>query len=340
MKKQMKSLLCLALALLLVCLSACASKPEQAPEPAPASVPDAAPESAPESAPEPEVETVEITDDDMTAVLDIPFDEGSVYMNSGMKLTVPSEYASLVLVSQGNPAFEADDMFTVRELASVEAGEKIHPGEDWGDGVLVGIGRISEKEVHMMLCGYLNNERPFARDANGDYYVAFYPSDVRLMREDMENLIGTPDLEQWSALNDWAATVPETFIENNPGLEPWNPGSSEIDMYLARIAYAADQTDYTFIHDFQEMPHGSVDAVYAEKLLLDADFNQCSNYDTPEGEYDVLYFPKDEIRLYFYKGGDYVAIDYGDYQALYRITAPADGYCRNALADWAEALEG
>ena len=337
MKNPLKKFLCLFLALLLVTLAACAKSVQD--KPAEENDSEAAP-AAPAPAPEPEVETEDVTDDETFDPLDIPFDEGSVFMNDGLKLTVPTEYSSLVLVSQGNPAFEADDLFTVRELASVEAGEKIHPGEDWGDGVLVGIGRISEQEVHMLLCGYLNNERPFARDANGDYYVAYYPSDVRLMREDMENLIGTPDLEQWSALNDWAATVPGEFIKNNSGLEPWDPGNSEIDMYLARIAYAGDKTEYTFTHDFQEMPHGAADAAYAEQILLNADFNQCSNYDTPDGEYDVLYFPQDEIRLYFYKGGDYVGIDYGDYQALYRITAPAEGYCRDTLAEWADALEG
>ena len=348
MKYQMKKYLCLALALLLVALAACAkntppsSAEEKHSETAPAqSAPASDEPESDESSPEPGIETEDVVDDDMLAPLDIPFDEGSVFMNNGLKLTVPNEYAGLVLIAQGSPLFGYDNLFSAREIASVEAGEKVHPGEDWGDGALFGIGRLTPDEAHEILCSEIVNVRHIARDPEDNYYFCFYPTDVRLMREDMSNLIGTPDLEQWSALNDWAATVPDQFLKDNPGLQPWRYHDTEATIYLARIAYMGEQTPYTLICDFQEYtPKGREGASFAGDLVENVGFELCIDGETPDGEYQVVYLPQEEIRLFFYKSGDYVTVDHGGYGALYRVIAPSSGYCLDVLEQWADALEG
>ena len=345
--KNRNCILCLALALLLVGLTACSAKMEPASaDPEPESV-DTTPEPAAEPAepepepaePVPEIESDEVLDDDMLEPL---LDGGSEYVSGGLKLTVPEEYAPLVQIGMGTSLFGSKELFSAREIASVEAGQKLHPGEDWGDGFLFSIARVSEEELHRMLCGYLNNERPFARDADGNYYICYYPSDVRLVREDMENLANSPDLEQWSALNEWAAKVPEQFVKDNPGLERWDYDYSDVAMYLNRIAYFGDETEYSLFCDFVEYkPKGDEGAKYALQLLENVEFEYCSADETPDGEYQVVSFPQENARIFFYKGGEYAAVDYGgDYGSLYRISAPSAGYCLDVLAEWAKALGG
>ena len=341
MKHQMKKLLCIALALLLVALSACAkSTPET---PAAEQTPEAAPSQPAQTpdapAPEPGAETEDVSDGETFDPLDIPFDEGSVFMNNGLKLTVPNEYASLVLVSQGTSLFGKDNLFSARELASVEAGEKVHPGEDWGDGALFGIGRLTPGEAHEVLCSDIENVRIIGRDPEDNYYFCFYPTDVRILREDMSNLMGSPDLEQWAALNEWAANVPEQFLKSNPQLQPWPYHDSEATIYLARIDYM--QQEYSLIYDFQEYaPKGSKGAEFAADLVENVGYELCVDEEAPDGEYQVVYLPQENVRYFFYKGGDYVTVDHGGYGALYRIIAPSSGYCLDVLERWVEALEG
>ena len=339
----MKRILCILLcAVLLLTMTACARKTDepgaggtdQAPaqaEPAPVTEPESEP--APAAEPEPAAES-------MPDIFDVPVEDGSVYVKDGLKLTVPDEYADLVLVGQGSPLFGGDNLFSVREIASMEAGEKQHPGEDWGEGALFGIGRMSEDEVHEFLCGYLNNERVFARDADKNYYVLFRPTDVRFCRENMENIADSPDIQIWTEMNDWAASIPEIFTELN-GLEAWDHGGSDAEMMLYRIAYQngtffmLNSLDYGEL--YPESPEPS--ASFARKILDAAAFEYCDESETPDGEYFVIDFPNDNLRLDFFKGADYVRADYGDYQSLMRISTAEKGYCVKVIEQWCQALQ-
>ena len=344
MRHSFKHILCVALALLLLLsLTACASKKpetaeaEQTPAQS-AQEPEAAPETdaGPETAPEPDEETSSMPD-----IFDVPVEEGSVYVKDGLKLVVPNEYADLVLIGQGSPLFGSDNLFSAREIASMEAGEKQHPGEDWGDGALFGIGRMSEDEVHQLMCGYLNNEHIFAKDAENNYYVCFQPTDVRLAREDMSNLSAdSPDLQQWTALNEWAAGVPEQFIEYN-GLEAVRFGGSAVEMMLSRIIYKKDTFFRLNSLDFGELypdtPEHS--AEFAGKMLDGVRFEYCPDSETPDGEYYIIDFPNDGVSLHFFKSADYVRADYGDYGTLMRIEAPEEGRCLRVFEQWCQTLQ-
>ena len=343
----MKKLFCIILCLaLLAALCACGAKPAQD-EATSQSVPEDAGQSEPAPTPEPEPEPEPQSSDDsssgeapMPDVFDVPAEDGSVYVKDGLKLVVPNEYANLVLIGQGSPLFGRDDLFSAREIASMEAGEKQHPGEDWGDGALFGIGRLSESEVHEMMCGYLNNEHIFAKDAENNYYVCFQPTDVRFVREDMSNLHDSPDLAQWTALNEWADTVPDSFTELN-GLERVYYGGTDAEMMLSRIAYHTDTFFMLNSLDYGELypdtPERS--AEFARKLLDGVRYEYCETTETPDGEYYVIDFPNDNLRLDFFKSADYVRADYGDYQMLMRITAPSEGYCTDVLSQWCQALQ-
>ncbi len=56
----------------------------------------------------------------------------------------------------------------------------------------------------------------FAKDENGKYYVFYHPTDVRYMRRTNEQM--EADQDQWTALNEWARTVPNEILKYSEGL--------------------------------------------------------------------------------------------------------------------------
>lgn len=77
---------------------------------------------------------------------------------------------------------------------------------------------------------------------DGNYYLFCHPTDVRLIRADNKEMDAS--MEQWTALNEWAATVPKAFLKDNKELTAQKYGNTDLDMYLAHIAYGG-KTDYT-----------------------------------------------------------------------------------------------
>ena len=112
-------------------------------------------------------------------------------------------------------------------------------------------------------------------------------------------------------------------------------------MMLSRIAYHTDTFFMLNSLDYGELypdtPERS--AEFAGKLLDGVRYEYCETTETPDGEYYVIDFPNDNLRLDFFKSADYVRADYGDYQMLMRITAPSEGYCTDVLSQWCQALQ-
>ena len=341
MKRIICTLVCLAL---LFSLAGCAKKndepatddnPQTQNEPAAEPTPVEDPSEAPVIEPVPEDETGSMPD-----IFNEPAADSDEFVNGGLKLSVPSKYSSLVQVGMGSPLFGKDNLFSVREIASMEAGEKTHPGEDWGEGALFGIGRLTEDEVHEMMCGYFNNERIFARDADRNYYVIFQPSDVRFYRENMENIADSPDMELWSEMNDWAREVPEKFIELN-GLEAWSFGGSTTETMLSRVAYRTDTLFVLNSLDYGELYPAAPEpsASFAAQLLENVDFEYCDDsVEAPDGEYYVIDFPNDMMSVHVFKGGDYIREDYDGFEMLLKVTGPKEGYFADVMEQWNQAL--
>ena len=149
-----------------------------------------------------------------------PSEVETVYTNGGMKLTIPEEYAALLLVE--TPENDADGiLFAVAEKASVEAAG----GDGYGAGELFRIGVVSEDALREMLRGDLSGVEPFASDADGMHYIYYHPTDVRFTRGSVEQM--REDQAQWDALNEWAwASVRDAFVSEN-GLTPETLGSGE-----------------------------------------------------------------------------------------------------------------
>jgi len=262
-------------------------------------------------------------------------------VNDGLTLTIPEEYAGLV-IAEAPENDEFGYLFTVSEKASVEAGQLQHPGEDWGDGWLFSIGRVDEETLHTLLCGDMFGAHLFAADGES-YYLAYYPTDVRIVREDY-SILGDPDSEdwqQWSALTEWARTVPETFLEENEGLTPSARGNSDVDVYLSRIAYLEDEHySLAYLSHGELDPAGTDPLPYVDRLLDGADFTYTED-EAPDGEYVVLNLIDEEVRLdFFLAEGNYVREVYGDgYEILFQGTyADGETVASDIMLEWYDAL--
>lgn len=241
------------------------------------------------------------------------------YENGGFKLMVPGEYNDELLIEM--PQDDAEGiLFKVAEKASVEAAKA-----DYGDeadaydmGWLFSIGKVTEDEMHEMLCGDMFGKQVIAKDADGNFYIHSGPTDVRLYRANNEEMEKAE--EHWSILCEWADSMIESFAYDNPDkLTHATYGNSDVQIYLARIAYQPD-VNYTVstleYADKGALSPAGVDAApYVESLLTDATIVYADDQETPDGEYIVLNFPDENTRLDFFylEGGqNYIRRVYTD----------------------------
>lgn len=256
--------------------------------------------------------------------------EDAVYEQDGYRLTIPAQYADLVVVDTDTE----DQFFSVSEKASLEAAD--YEGAGW----LFGIGTVDEARLHeMMTTDMMTFADPFAKDADGSYYLFYHPSDVRIERD---GDITDADMEQWSELCEWAQSVKESFAEEN-GLEPFTVSNTELDIYLARVAYL-DDTAYTIsTTEHGPMEPGDVDKTpFVEQLLGGMTSEYADGVEAPDGEYVVL-MVKDgdtDVRIDFFSADDnLVRVVRDDAEALYTVHY-ADGstVARDVMQSWYDAL--
>ncbi|MBR0283151.1 MAG: hypothetical protein IJQ81_16435, partial [Oscillibacter sp.] len=262
-------------------------------------------------------------------------------VNAGFRLSVPPEYKDLLVIEtpQNDPN---GVLFSVSEKASIEAANA--QGDDYdGAGWLFSVARISEDAFHEAICYDMSGEEVFAKNTDGQYYMYCHPTDVRLVREDYAD---KESIDQWTALNEWAATAPDTFLAENPGLTAEKRGNTALDMYLARVAYM-DGVNYTVsATEYGPMDGSGFDASsYAESLTNGVTFEPADDSETPDGEYIVLSFPDDDIRFDFFRAEGkehYIRqVWSGDNETLYRAVFEngdhASDTC-NIMSEWYDAL--
>ena len=184
----------------------------------------------------------------------------------------------------------------------VEAAKKL-AYDSRGAGWLFSIGKIDEGRRRELLCGDMSGAEIFARDANGQCYIYYHPTDVRYMRENNEAM--KRDQAQWTMLNEWAwNSVRTDFIRENH-LETAAYDNSEVGIAIARAAYkpgvryTVSTTEYGPIE-----PKGFDAAPFAELLLENAVYER-TDAETPDGEYVVLAFPDEGLRYDFFKLQDH-----------------------------------
>lgn len=128
-------------------------------------------------------------------------------------INIPKNIMDLVTIEEGVSSDNShmSNLFDISETASIEAGQKMHPGEDWGDGWLFGISVVDqigfEELVGMDIPGYT-----ILAQNDDKYYIYTHPTDVRLMRENNDYSVG---MEEWTMLCEWAESMKDTIIEDN-----------------------------------------------------------------------------------------------------------------------------
>lgn len=264
--------------------------------------------------------------------------------NDGLKLNIPSKVRKLVLVDM--PKDDANGvLFSVSEKASVEAaaadGEAVE-----GVGWLFDIRRVDEDTLHELLCEDMSGAAVFAKDDASNYYLYTHPTDVRLYRQNNDYEKG---MEEWTALNEWAWNdVRADIVKENTSLESFERGNSELDIYLARVAYRGGTQDgVPYILDTAEhgvlLPNGVDVAPFAERLMTgngviceEEDLNE-----TPGGEYIVLRFPEDGLRFDFFLAEgkeNYIRRIVGNNASLMKLTFPDDTKASAIVQEWCDAL--
>ena len=216
--------------------------------------------------------------------------------NGGLTLSIPDEYMDLLVIETPEND-EEGCLFSVSEKASIEA---MHSQENvWeGAGWLFSIGRVSEEKLHEMRCDDIPGQIYFAKDASGNHYVYYHPTDVRIVRDDYSD----PDLlKGWAELNEWAATVRTTFVTDNEGMTAEICSNTVLDAYLARVMYR-DDTEYTVssLEFGPQQPNGIKAADYIAPLTEGVIYQPIHDGEAPDGEYVVLDFPKENIRFDFF----------------------------------------
>ena len=218
------------------------------------------------------------------------------FQNGNLKLSIPDDLVDQLIIDvPENDGY--GELFSVTEKKSVEIAEK--QGLGWaGVGWLFSLERVSEEKLREMLCYDMFGSRVFAKDQNGDYYLYNGPTDVRMIRDDYTD---PKNFEDWGALNEWAHTVPDSFIAGNEGLAPEKHGNTELDIMLARALYMG--TEFTVSttqfgplegHNFNGFD------TYLKKLSENVKFEYLRDAEIPNGEYVELNFPDDGYRFDFF----------------------------------------
>ncbi len=224
--------------------------------------------------------------------------QAKVYKNMDYSLDIPGEYNRLVntKILKMDPYGK---LFTVSEQKSIDAA-KARNYETDGAGWLFSIARINDDKLHIMLRGEMSGSEVFAMDGNGNYFVLYRPTDVRLFRE--SDYAMKHDDKQWNMLTEWVRkSVRDEFIKSNPGLEPVSYDNSTIGMMMANILYR-DGIEYTIsTNEYGPLkPNGVIPNIYAESLIRNVRYDMVDKKDTPDGEYVVLSFPQMGLRFDFF----------------------------------------
>ena len=122
----------------------------------------------------------------------------------------------------------------------------------------------------------------FAKTEDGTYFVKLHPTDVRFVREQYDNV--EEDMKQWTELNEWGEKALDTFINENQGLIPEKHSNTELDIYLARIAYHNDVNYRIASLEAGVMEPADTDPMpYVSRLMNGVTYEVADGVEAPDG---------------------------------------------------------
>ena len=260
-------------------------------------------------------------------------------------LTVPVQVADKLTKEIPADAPEGT-LFAVGEQASLDAAKRQDPDNYFGAGWLFAIQKVSGEEAKQLLTGDMSGMEIIAKDAEGNRFLFCHPTDVRFVRDTVEEMYA--DMEIWSALNEWAYSVKDSFVNENALLvTPEHRGNSDVDIALYRAAYGTDARYTLSTTAFGPLePDASVDAAaYVERALKDMTITYADLEEAPDGEYVVLTFEAGERYDFFTgEGGNIIrrVLDYGDgetYESFYKAEYDdGESVLHDFMEEWYFAL--
>ena len=280
------------------------------------------------------------TCDDLNGVKTVTLDPVSVtyppqvwgeYENGGYTLEIKPKYNALLTVKTPEND-ENGVLFTVSETASLEAGGYEEAG--W----LFSIGRVSEDRLHEMLCHDMSGMDVFAKDADGNYFIYYIPTDVRYERATAEEM--QRDAAQWSMLGDWASGMADVFVDEN-GLERTSYGNSEVEMLISRAAWEQGANCYLATLEFMDLDPKAVDGTPYAEAVLHSFYWEIQPEDLPDADYLtgenlVLGFAGEDVFLHFYPmDGGYVVLQRGEEETIWQASWEDDAISDyDAMLGW------
>ena len=263
--------------------------------------------------------------------------------NDGYLLQIPVNFAAAINTELADDMPEGT-LFAAAEIASIESAKKAYPDSYDGAGWLFAIRKVSHEEAHEMLCYDMSGRELFAKDGDGNHFLFCTPTDVRFFRDTAEEMMA--DAHVWTALNEWAAGVKDSFINLN-GLTADAHGNTVVDIYLNQAAYL-DGAKYTLSTTaFGPLePLAGVDAAaYVERALKGVCFEFADAKEAPDGEYVVLKLDGgDRIDFFTGDGGNYVrrVVELGGgetFEELYKAVYEDGASClHDVMQEWYNAL--
>lgn len=263
----------------------------------------------------------------------------------GITFEIPEEIRDLVTVQ--TQLGSEDEIVMVSETASRDAALAMEDEDVEYAGWLFTITKMSEKDVEKLRCGGMEGMNVFAED-DDIYYVFNHPTDVRFVREQYEDI--DADMEQWNLVNEWAGTVCDEILENNPELDAVSFSNTDLDMHLAKIAFGEDVKVVFKSLEFGELdPSTLKEDDYIDDLTDDVTFEYAQDQEAiPDGEYIVMEFPEENVRFDFFKSEEntvreVITLDDGEeITQLFKATfeEDADKTATGIMQAWCEAIAG
>ncbi len=263
----------------------------------------------------------------------------------GITFEIPEEIRDLVTVQ--TQLGSEDEIVMVSETASRDAALAMEDEDVEYAGWLFTITKMREEDVEKLRCGGMEGMNVFAED-DDIYYVFNHPTDVRFVREQYEDI--DADMEQWNLVNEWAGTVCDEILGNNPELDAVSFSNTDLDMHLAKIAFGEDVKVVFKSLEFGELdPSTLKEDDYIDDLTDDVTFEYAQDQEAiPDGEYIVMEFPEENVRFDFFKSEEntvreVITLDDGEeITQLFKATfeEDADKTATGIMQAWCEAIAG
>lgn len=272
-------------------------------------------------------------------------DTTTKFTSEGFTLSVPNEYADLLIVDTTVTEGPRSTFFSVHEKASADASKALWPNDEtMVGGFLFGIGRVDETTFRDMMIWGMNGADVFARDKDNNYYIRYHPTDVQLIREGEYT---DADWEQWKELGQWVSGAVDAFVAENPNLTSYHRTYKDIDCALHYIAYGEGSAQLTSYGDAFYTPERSEYLPYVEQLLDDVlYFDYLSGELNTEGNYITLLAP-DMFQYtsfdFFTDEGQqqYIRQNFSDIEPIYYVAAKngKEFPVGQVVADWLSTLD-